>query len=124
MMDSGCYSHIEIEKRTGHVMKRQMKPIIWFLTLLALLTAPHLASAYYDPGVQRWINRDPIGTRGGVNLYGFVRNRPLGVADRDGRLPIDGPPPPDRTPQDEKNAKACSCYYNLWKQRNSIMGRA
>ncbi len=29
---------------------------------------------YYDPNLQRWPNRDPIGEQGGVNLYGFVRN--------------------------------------------------
>jgi hypothetical protein len=41
-------------------MKTQMKPMIWSLALLALFSTPHLASAYYDPGVQRWINRDPL----------------------------------------------------------------
>jgi hypothetical protein len=45
-------------------MQTQVKAVIWFLTLLALFSAPHLASAYYDPGVQRWINRDPISERG------------------------------------------------------------
>jgi uncharacterized protein RhaS with RHS repeats len=62
-------------------MKTQMKHTIWFLTLLALLAAPHLASAYYDPGVQRWINRDPVEERGGLNLYAFVVNNPIGRAD-------------------------------------------
>ena len=28
----------------------------------------------YDPETGRWPNRDPIGERGGVNLYGFVGN--------------------------------------------------
>ena len=41
-------------------MKIHQKPLIKFLTLLAVLSGPHLASAYYDPGVQRWINRDPL----------------------------------------------------------------
>ncbi len=42
---------------------------------------------YYDPNLQRWPNRDPIEERGGVNLYAFVKNRPingwdiLGLAD-------------------------------------------
>lgn len=36
---------------------------------------------YYDPGTGRWLNRDPIGERGGVNLYGFVRNRPTAAVD-------------------------------------------
>ena len=29
---------------------------------------------YYDPQTGRWPSRDPIGERGGVNLYGFVGN--------------------------------------------------
>ena len=29
---------------------------------------------YYDPLTGRWPSRDPIGERGGVNLYGFVGN--------------------------------------------------
>jgi hypothetical protein len=31
---------------------------------------------FYDPNLQRWINRDPIEERGGINLYTFVRNSP------------------------------------------------
>jgi len=41
-------------------MKTQSKALVWTLALLALLSATNLASAYYDPGVQRWINRDPL----------------------------------------------------------------
>ena len=29
---------------------------------------------FYDPKTGRWPNRDPIGERGGLNLYGFVGN--------------------------------------------------
>jgi RHS repeat-associated protein len=32
---------------------------------------------YYDPVTGRWPNRDPIGERGGLNLYGFVGNNPI-----------------------------------------------
>jgi RHS repeat-associated protein len=31
---------------------------------------------WYDPRVQRWVNRDPIGEIGGANLFSFVRNAP------------------------------------------------
>ena len=37
---------------------------------------------FYDPNLQRWINRDPIEEFGGLNLYGFVRNRPVSFVDR------------------------------------------
>jgi RHS repeat-associated protein len=36
---------------------------------------------FYEPNLQRWLNRDPIGERGGVNLYGFVGNRTVDQVD-------------------------------------------
>jgi RHS repeat-associated protein len=36
---------------------------------------------YYDPVTGRWPSRDPIGERGGVNLYGFVENDGLNKWD-------------------------------------------
>ena len=36
---------------------------------------------FYDPSLQRWINQDPIGEAGGVNLFGFVGNDPMNVID-------------------------------------------
>jgi len=35
----------------------------------------------YDPNLQRWLNQDPIGETGGLNLYGFVRNSPVNRID-------------------------------------------
>jgi uncharacterized protein RhaS with RHS repeats len=29
---------------------------------------------YYSPELGRWINRDPIGELGGLNVYGFIDN--------------------------------------------------
>ena len=31
---------------------------------------------YYNASTGRWLSRDPIGEKGGANLYGFVRNEP------------------------------------------------
>jgi RHS repeat-associated protein len=36
---------------------------------------------YYDPLTGRWPSRDPIGERGGVNLYGFVGNDTVNCLD-------------------------------------------
>ncbi len=36
---------------------------------------------FYDPSLQRWLNRDPLGEAGGINLYGFVGNSPLSRVD-------------------------------------------
>jgi RHS repeat-associated protein len=36
---------------------------------------------FYEPGLQRWINADPIEEDGGLNLYGFVYNAPTDLLD-------------------------------------------
>src|SRR5687767_9187098 len=35
----------------------------------------------YDPNIQRWINKDPIGELGGLNLYSYVYNNPINFLD-------------------------------------------
>jgi len=45
----------------------------------------HYGFRFYDPTLQRWINRDPIFEAGGMNLYGFVFNSPVNYLDTDGR---------------------------------------
>jgi RHS repeat-associated protein len=36
---------------------------------------------YYSPGLGRWLSRDPIGERGGPNLYGFAGNTGVNRVD-------------------------------------------
>ena len=36
---------------------------------------------YYDPLAGRWINRDPLGLKGGMNLYGYCLNNPSTIID-------------------------------------------
>ena len=40
---------------------------------------------YYDPVTGRWLSKDPIGERGGLNLYGFLLNVPTKGVDILGR---------------------------------------
>jgi RHS repeat-associated protein len=50
---------------------------------------------FYDPSLQRWLNRDPLQERGGVNLYGFALNDPADNTDSWGLLvpgPVIAPP--------------------------------
>jgi RHS repeat-associated protein len=41
---------------------------------------------YYDPRLGRWINHDPIGELGGLNLYAFVRNGLANAVDPRGLM--------------------------------------
>ena len=50
--------------------------------LLLLIAFSNFAHAFYDPGQGRWLSRDPIEERGGVNLYAFVENDGIGGVDR------------------------------------------
>lgn len=46
----------------------------------------------YSADLGRFINRDPIGEDGGINLYGYVQNDPLGAVDPQGTYAVTGPP--------------------------------
>lgn len=49
---------------------------------------------YYQPGTGRWLSRDPIGERGGINLYGYVLNSPINFIDPLGLdVWVEGPSP-------------------------------
>jgi RHS repeat-associated protein len=41
---------------------------------------------FYDPNLQRWLNRDPILESGGNNLFGYVANSPINKTDPVGLL--------------------------------------
>jgi len=40
---------------------------------------------YYNPSAGRWISRDPLDERAGLNLYGFCLNNGVNALDSDGR---------------------------------------
>ncbi|MDI6810052.1 MAG: RHS repeat-associated core domain-containing protein, partial [Candidatus Eisenbacteria bacterium] len=44
---------------------------------------------YYSPELGRWLSRDPIGERGGRNLYVAIRNNPIDRWDLLGLITID-----------------------------------
>jgi uncharacterized protein RhaS with RHS repeats len=56
---------------------------------------------FYDPNLQRWLNRDPLAERGGINLYTMVGNNPITQIDAEGREIFTPPvlwPPGPRSP--------------------------
>jgi RHS repeat-associated protein len=43
---------------------------------------------FYDANLGRFISEDPIGLRGGINLYGYVENNPQNFRDPSGNLGV------------------------------------
>jgi hypothetical protein len=62
---------------------------------------------YYDPLTGRWPSRDPIGERGGMNLYAFAENDGLSKADYLGNQKISPPDPPQVWPPREPFEGMC-----------------
>lgn len=52
---------------------------------LAELGWLHVGERYYDPACGRFVQRDPIGIRGGANVYAYANNYPVLFIDPDGR---------------------------------------
>jgi RHS repeat-associated protein len=50
----------------------------------------YVRARYYSPQLGRFLQTDPIGIRGGRNLYAYVNNDPINRTDRHGTIP-DGP---------------------------------
>jgi len=84
-------------------MKTRLNLTKIVLVLLALFGSLHTASAFYDPGVQRWLNRDPLAAQTpqdhrlwgnklqieveqAANLYWPFGNEPISHKDPDGKL--------------------------------------
>ena len=44
---------------------------------------------YYDPKIGRFISEDPIGFRGGLNLFAYARGNPIQLIDPSGTNPGD-----------------------------------
>lgn len=47
----------------------------------------YYGARYYAPWLGRWLSPDPIGSKGGFNLYAFVENNPVKYADHGGYGP-------------------------------------
>ena len=48
----------------------------------------YLRARYYDPSLGRFISRDPLGVRGGPNMYAYVNHDPINYVDPLGTAPI------------------------------------
>ena len=58
---------------------------------------------YYDPGIGKYLRADPIGIQGGINLFAYVSNDPVGGIDTTGLKAI--------------------CYYVSFNERRNFDSR-
>ena len=68
----------------GTALKTIRPILLAFLATFTLVTQARAVGYWgrmYDPNLQRWIQRDPIGEQGGINLYQFVGNNPINLVD-------------------------------------------
>jgi RHS repeat-associated protein len=49
----------------------------------------HVGARYYDPATGRFLQRDPIGIEGGLNVYAYVDAIPASRIDPDGMTTLD-----------------------------------
>jgi len=73
-------------------MKAKTNALLLVAALIVYWIGLCNASAFYDPGAQRWLNRDPIGENAGANLYEIVGNDLEDNCDLYGLLLIIGNP--------------------------------
>jgi RHS repeat-associated protein len=45
----------------------------------------YMRARYYDPEMRRFLNKDPIGFLGGLNMYSYVQNNPVNFVDLNGK---------------------------------------
>ena len=64
-----------------------------------------LTHRYYDPGTGKFVNRDPIGYGGGMNLYGFAGGNPVNEMDPNGTLSTGQPTVDPLNPEIERAVK-------------------
>jgi RHS repeat-associated protein len=77
---------------------------------------------FYDPATGRWPSRDPIEEQGGVNLYGFVNNNPIGFVDVLGRDVANAPGVND--PRSFNNPKPHDVHNHakrIWDERQKLL---
>ncbi len=77
-----------------------------------------LRARYYQPSYGRFTSKDPIGYRGGLNLYGYVMNNPIIRIDPSGfdyTIPPGMGIPPISMPSPPAGGKCCKRYESGWK---------
>lgn len=93
-------------------MTRSTLLIVLFDLIILVGVAP-IASAHYDPGTGRWLERDPVRFGDGMNLYEYARSTPATLLDPRGLKACCGPK------VDGWFAKELNLHSNFWNRWNA-----
>ena len=80
----------------------------------------YIRARHYSPDLARWLSVDPIGYRGGINLYGYVGSSPVSRNDWSGLAPLTprpdepGMPAPPRGNYCGQLSMRCKTGVKLW----------
>ncbi|OCA02740.1 RHS repeat protein [Akkermansia glycaniphila] len=79
---ASTYDYDPFGKVTEAGVGAGLNPIRWSSEVYdAELGLVYYNFRHYNPADGRWINRDPIAERSGLNLYGFIQNAPYSFCD-------------------------------------------
>lgn len=90
-------------------MKAKTNTVLIVIAIVAYWIGLCNASAFYDPGTQRWPNRDPIEEEGGLNLYGFIENDAINHGDELGQMRFEDVMAIEKQLDDSLKDKTCCC---------------
>lgn len=78
----------------------------------------YMRARWYGPQLRRFISRDPIGQKGGYNLYGYVHQNPVKFVDPSGRFTIKG----DKAKDLIRRIKDRTCIEILVDKKGAVTG--
>jgi RHS repeat-associated protein len=74
---------------SANLLRFSSKPVV--LSATGAWGCYYFGYRFYDPGTQRWLNRDPIGEDGDLNIYAYADNEPASLSDPYGLTTMTAP---------------------------------
>ena len=87
----------------------------------APISLQHVGARWYQPNIGRFVQRDPIGFLGGLNLYGYCIDNPLSAIDPSGlTFVVNGPGPARWIVNWTGGTTGSNWWSDFWDNRSTI----